>query len=100
MRAQPAVTTLLQNLRAYQGHAACLAVRSKVCRFKNNDGVKFCICSCVWLEYAEEMVRYYESLGKKMELTDLLTTLDDSVDDPMVKAFLRMELKSRYSVSK
>ena len=46
------------------------------------------------------MVRYYESLGKKMELTELLTTLDDSVDDPMVKAFLRMELKSRYSVSK
>ena len=56
--------------------------------------------NCVWLDYAEEMVRYYEALGKKMELTELLNTLDENVDDPMVKAFLTMELKSKYLFKK
>ena len=56
--------------------------------------------NCVWLDYAEEMVTYYQSLGKKMELTELLHTLEDNVDDPMVKAFLKMELKSKYHFSK
>ena len=56
--------------------------------------------NCVWLDYAEEMVTYYQSLGKKMELTELLNTLEDNVDDPMVKAFLKMELKSKYQFSK
>ena len=37
--------------------------------------------NCVWLDYAEEMVKYYEALGKKMELSELLNTLDDNVDD-------------------
>ena len=56
--------------------------------------------NCVWLDYAEEMVSYYQSLGKKMELTELLDTLEDNVDDPMVKAFLKMELKSKYLFNK
>ena len=56
--------------------------------------------NCVWLDYAEEMVRYYEALGKKMELSELLNTLDNNVDDPMVKAFLTMELKSKYLFKK
>ena len=56
--------------------------------------------NCVWLDYAEEMVRYYEALGKKMELSELLNTLDENVDDPMVKAFLTMELKSKYLFKK
>ena len=56
--------------------------------------------NCVWLDYAEEMVKYYEALGKKMELSELLNTLDDNVDDPMVKAFLTMELKSKYLFKK
>ena len=56
--------------------------------------------NCVWLDYAEEMVTYYQSLGKKMELTELLNTVEDNVDDPMVKAFLKMELKSKYQFSK
>ena len=56
--------------------------------------------NCVWLDYAEEMVKYYEALGKKMELAELLNTLDDNVDDPMVKAFLTMELKSKYLFKK
>ena len=56
--------------------------------------------NCVWLDYAEEMVKYYETLGKKMELSELLNTLDDNVDDPMVKAFLTMELKSKYLFKK
>ena len=56
--------------------------------------------NCVWLDYAEEMVKYYETLGKKMELSELLNTLDDNVDDPMVKAFLTMELKSKYLFNK
>ena len=56
--------------------------------------------NCVWLDYAEEMVQYYETLGKKMELAELLDTLNDNVDDPMVKAFLTMELKAKYLFKK
>ena len=52
--------------------------------------------NCVWLAYAEEMISYYEVLGKKLEMSELLKTLDDNVEDPMVKAFLTMELKSKY----
>jgi len=52
--------------------------------------------NCVWLDYAEETVKYYENLGMKMELEELLNTVDDNIQDPLVKAFIRMELKSKY----
>ena len=71
--------------------------------------------NCVWLDYAEEVVRYsdsimtllhyyivryYDSKGMTSNLDDLLDTVDTNVEDPMVKAFVKMELKSKYLFNK
>ena len=52
--------------------------------------------NCVWLDYAEEVVRYYDSRGMTSNFEELLDTVDKNVEDPMVKAFVKMELKSKY----
>merc|ERR1712126_194063 len=52
--------------------------------------------NCVWLDYAEETVEFYDAFGMKMELEELLKTVDDNIQDPLVKAFIKMELKSKY----
>ena len=56
--------------------------------------------NCVWLDYAEETVRYYDTRGLSTDLAQLLDTVDKNVDDPMVKAFVKMELKSKYLFNK
>ena len=54
----------------------------------------------MWLDYAEQMVEYYDNIGLNMDFNKLLETVDSNVDDPMVKAFLKMELKSKYVFNK
>ena len=56
--------------------------------------------NCVWLDYAEEVVRYYDSRGMTSNFEELLKTVDKNVEDPMVKAFVKMELKSKYLFNK
>merc|ERR1711972_360028 len=46
--------------------------------------------NCVWLDFAEETVKFYDNLGMKMELEELLKTVDDNIQDPLVKAFIKM----------
>ena len=48
------------------------------------------------MDYAEETVKFYDTFGMKMELEELLKTVDDNIQDPLVKAFIKMELKSKY----
>ena len=43
---------------------------------------------------------YYDSRGITSDLEELLQTVDKNVDDPMVKAFVKMELKSKYLFNK
>merc|ERR1712126_49090 len=50
--------------------------------------------NCVWLDFAEETIKHYEGLGMKMELDELLNTVETNVEDPMIKSFIKMELKS------
>ena len=52
--------------------------------------------NCVWLDYADAMVAYYSARGQGVALEDLLTTMRSNVEDPMVKTFIEMELKSKY----
>ena len=52
--------------------------------------------NCVWLDYADAMVAYYSARGQGVALQDLLTTMRSNVEDPMVKTFIEMELKSKY----
>ena len=52
--------------------------------------------NCVWLDYADAMVAHYSARGQGVALEDLLSTVRSNVEDPMVKTFIEMELKSKY----
>ena len=54
----------------------------------------------MWLDYAEEVVRYFDSKGMTSSLDELLETVDKNVEDPMIKAFIKMELKFKYQFNK
>jgi len=56
--------------------------------------------NCVWLDYAEEVVRFYKNRGEQMDFASLLREVDRNIDDPMIKAFIKMELKSKYLFKK
>lgn len=52
--------------------------------------------NCVWLDYAEEMVKFYERKGAILKLEQLLQDIDDNLTDEMIKAFVKMEIKFAY----
>ena len=52
--------------------------------------------NCVWLDYAEALVSYYQAKGEGLALATLLDMVATHVEDPMVGAFVRMELKAKY----
>lgn len=54
-------------------------------------------CSnCIWIQYAEELVKYYESRGDKKEnaLRDALSKIE-KIDDVNLRDFLTMEIKMK-----
>jgi len=56
--------------------------------------------NCVWLDYAEETVNYYKDMGEEMDFPSLVKEVEKNIDDPMIKAFITMELKSKYLFKK
>ena len=52
--------------------------------------------NCVWLDYADEMIKFYEKKGETLKLEDVIKDVDINVDDEMIKAFIKMELKSKF----
>lgn len=46
--------------------------------------------NCVWLEYAEELVKYYANGSSKA-----IQSVHDNVEDPNLKSFILLELKMR-----
>lgn len=56
--------------------------------------------NCVWLDYAEDMVQHYHLMGEEMDFPSLLREVQKNIDDPMIKAFITMELKSKYVFKK
>lgn len=51
---------------------------------------------CVWITYAEELVEYYEKVDTKI----VEEAIEKNVQDPSLKAYLRMELKTRGIIKK
>ena len=49
--------------------------------------------NCVWLDYAEDMVKYYQKRGDKVPKDKILQEINSHLSDPMVKAFVLLELK-------
>ena len=49
--------------------------------------------NCVWLDYAEDMVKYYKKRGEHVPKDKILKEIESHLSDPMVKAFVLLELK-------
>jgi len=52
--------------------------------------------NCVWLDYADDMLKHFERQGQSLKTEEILELVDKSVDDQMVKAFIKMEIKSKF----
>ena len=52
--------------------------------------------NCVWLDYADDMIKYYERKGETLKVEEILDLVDQNVDDEMIKAFVKMEIKSKF----
>ena len=52
--------------------------------------------NCVWITYAEELVRYYEN----SDPTRIEEAINENVQDSSLKAYIRMELKARGILKK
>lgn len=46
--------------------------------------------NCVWLDYAEKLTEYFKDGGEQA-----MKEINEKVDDPMIKAFLLLELRTR-----
>lgn len=52
--------------------------------------------NCVWLDYAEEMTQFYTKQGDgKVPKEDIIKQIEANVTDPMLKAFILLEVKSK-----
>ena len=56
--------------------------------------------NCVWLDYAEEVVRFYRRRGEDMDEAALMAEVDRGLDDEMVKAFVRTEVRAMVKKGK
>ena len=52
--------------------------------------------NCVWLDYADEMIKHFEAKGEKLPPKEILDLVDKGIEDEMVKAFVKMEIKSKF----
>lgn len=52
--------------------------------------------NCVWLDYAEEMTQFYASQQKsQVSKEEIIKDIESHLSDPMLKAFILLELKSK-----
>ena len=49
--------------------------------------------NCVWLDHAEDLLKYYDQKGLPKD--QVLKEIESQVSDPMIKAFVLLEIKSR-----
>ena len=52
--------------------------------------------NCVWLDYAEEVTKYYEMKGGDLPKEEIIKEIESQMSDPMVKAFVLLEIKSKF----
>ena len=51
--------------------------------------------NCVWLDYAEEVSKYYELKGSDMSKEEIMKDIERQISDPMLKVFILLELKMK-----
>ncbi len=49
--------------------------------------------NCVWIDHAEELVRYYAGRGDELDVDALMEEVDRGLEDEMVKAFVKTEIR-------
>eukprot|EP00088_Acartia_fossae_P001560 TRINITY_DN10609_c0_g1_i21.p1 TRINITY_DN10609_c0_g1~~TRINITY_DN10609_c0_g1_i21.p1 ORF type:complete len:120 (-),score=11.82 TRINITY_DN10609_c0_g1_i21:112-471(-) len=52
--------------------------------------------SCVWLDYAEEVIKYYEGKSESLSCDQLLQDVEKNIQDPMIKTFVKMEIRNKF----
>eukprot|EP00088_Acartia_fossae_P001557 TRINITY_DN10609_c0_g1_i18.p1 TRINITY_DN10609_c0_g1~~TRINITY_DN10609_c0_g1_i18.p1 ORF type:complete len:122 (-),score=11.21 TRINITY_DN10609_c0_g1_i18:112-477(-) len=52
--------------------------------------------SCVWLDYAEEVIKYYEGRSESLSCDQLLQDVEKNIQDPMIKTFVKMEIRNKF----
>ena len=52
--------------------------------------------NCVWLEHADEVVKYYSNKKGKLDVDALLKQVEEQIEDEMMKAFIKTELKFKF----
>ena len=56
--------------------------------------------NCVWLDYTDDMIKTYAEKGERLDISVILQEVEEKVDDPMIKSFIKMELKSKFEKKK
>ena len=51
--------------------------------------------NCVWLDYADEVSKYYELKGSNMSKDEIMKDIERQISDPMLKVFILLELKMK-----
>ena len=51
--------------------------------------------NCVWLDYADEVSKYYELKGSNMSKEEIMKDIEKQISDPMLKVFILLELKMK-----
>ena len=51
--------------------------------------------NCVWLQYADELVKEYKKKGLKLDTQEIFNEIDKDVEDVNVKAYIKLEIKSK-----
>ena len=52
--------------------------------------------NCVWFEYADLLILEYTKKGLTLDIQDLLKEIDEDVDDPIIRAYIKLEIKSKF----
>ena len=51
--------------------------------------------NCVWMKYADNLMQHYAEKRSTIEMQKLLSEIEENIDDPMIKAFIKLEIKSK-----
>jgi len=53
----------------------------------------------VWIDYADDVIKYYVDRGAKVPSNELLNELNKKIDDPVIKTFVMIEVKQKLGIS-
>lgn len=51
--------------------------------------------NCVWIEYADSLMQEYAKKNLSLDIEDILKKVDKEVDDPNIRAYIKLEIKSK-----